>query len=141
MTNTKTAKTHEQIIEEKNKEARKEIAKRLQRLTYYFTKDYVTELDNRKREIAAEQEMKAEAEKTGEVKCMVLTAEANAEIAMDCITDLIHAVTILTDPEQDVDDWMLDGISAMLDSVNQKHEGIPYDLSASICGLLCAQFR
>lgn len=45
-----------------------------------------------------------------------------------------------TDYEQDVDEWMLSGITAMMDRANEM-KIIPYDLPTSICGLLCAQYR
>lgn len=111
--------------------------KRLHTLAYLYTEEYVRELDNKKREDA----MIREAEKNGEAACIVLTAENNAKVMMSCITDVMHAVNILNDAEEDVPDWMLAGINAMLDKVNETHDGIPFDLSVSICGLLCSQFR
>ncbi len=85
-------------------------------------------------------EMQDAATEGGEIKCMVLTAENNARVMMNCITDCIAAVNILTNKEEDVDDWMIAGINAMLDKVLEGH-AIPFDLPASICGILCAQFR
>ena len=122
------------------KEERRETAKRIQRFTYYYTKEYVHELDNKKREDAAVKEMQDAATEGGEIKCMVLTAENNAHIAMGSITDCIAAVNILTNMEEDVDDWMIAGINAMLDKVYESHT-IPFDLPTSICGLLGAQYR
>ena len=122
------------------KEERRETAKRIQRFTYYYTKEYVHELDNKKREDAAVKEMQDAATEGGEIKCMVLTAENNARVMMDCITDCIAAVNILTNMEEDVDDWMIAGINAMLDKV-YKGNAIPFDLPTSICGLLGAQYR
>ena len=122
------------------KEERRETAKRIQRFTYYYTKEYVRELDNKKREDAAVKEMEDAAKEDGEIKCMVLTAENNARVMMGCITDCIAAVNILTNMEKDVDDWMIAGINAMLDKV-YKGNAIPFDLTTSICGLLCAQYR
>jgi len=122
------------------KEERRETAKRIQRLTYWYTEEYVKELDNKKREDAAVKEMEAEKTEGGEIKMMVLTAENNANVAMGCITDCIAAVNILTNMEEDVDDWMIAGINAMLDKVNAGHV-IPFDLPTSICGLLGAQYR
>ena len=115
------------------KEERRETAKRIQRFTYYYTKEYVHELDNKKREDAAVKEMQDAATE-------VLTAENNARVMMDCITDCIAAVNILTNMEEDVDDWMIAGINAMLDKV-YKGNAIPFDLPTSICGLLGAQYR
>ena len=37
--------------------------------------------------------------------------------------------------EEDVDDWMIAGINAMLDKVRVTR-GIPFDLSTAICGVL-----
>lgn len=122
------------------KEERRETAKRIKCLTYWYTKEYVKELDNKKREDAAVKEMEAEKTEYGEIKCMVLTAENNARVMMNCITDCIAAVNILANMEEDVDDWMIAGINAMLDKVNASH-AIPFDLSTSICGILCAQYR
>lgn len=122
------------------KEERRETAKRIQRLTYWYTKEYVREVDNKKHEDAAVKEMQDAATEGGEIKCMVLTAENNARVMMGCITDCIAAVNILTNKEEDVDDWMITGINAMLDKVLDGH-AIPFDLPVSICGILCAQYR
>lgn len=122
------------------KEERRETAKRIQRLAYFYTVEYVGQLDNKKREDAAVKEMQDAATEGGEIKCMVLTAENNARVAMGSITDCIAAVNILVNMEEDVDDWMIAGINAMLDKVRVSR-GIPFDLSASICGLLGAQYR
>ena len=85
-------------------------------------------------------EMEAAAEKDGKIRCMVLTAENNARVAMSCITDCMAAVDILVNMEEDVDDWMIAGINAMLDKVKPSR-GIPFNLSTSICGVLGAQYR
>lgn len=122
------------------REERRETAKRIQRFTYYYTKEYVRELDNKKREDAAVKEMEEAATEGGEIKCMVLTAENNARVMMNCITDCIAAVDILVNMEEDVEDWMIAGINAMLDKVYKGH-AIPFDLPTSICGLLGAQYR
>ena len=42
--------------------------------------------------------------------------------------------------EEDVDDWMIAGINAMLDKVKPSR-GLPFDLSTSIRGVLGAQYR
>lgn len=122
------------------REERRETAKRIQRLAYFYTVEYVGQLDNKKREDAAVKEMQDAATEGGEIKCMVLTAENNARVAMGSITDCIAAVNILVNMEEDVDDWMIAGINAMLDKVRVSR-GIPFDLSTSICGLLGAQYR
>lgn len=122
------------------REERRETAKRIQRLAYFYTVEYVGQLDNKKREDAAVKEMQDAATEGGEIKCMVLTAENNARVAMGSITDCIAAVNILVNMEEDVDDWMIAGINAMLDKVRVSRR-IPFDLSTSICGLLCAQYR
>ena len=122
------------------KEERRETAKRIQRLAYFYTVEYVGQLDNKKREDAAVKEMQAAETEGGEIKCMVLTAENNARVAMGSITDCIAAVNILVNMEEDVDDWMIAGINAMLDKVRVT-QGIPFDLSTAICGVLGAQYR
>lgn len=122
------------------KEERRGTAKRIQRLAYFYTVEYVGQLDNKKREDAAVKEMQDAATEGGEIKCMVLTAENNARVAMGSITDCIAAVNILVNMEEDVDDWMIAGINAMLDKVRVS-QGIPFDLSTAICGVLGAQYR
>ena len=122
------------------REERRETAKRIQRLAYFYTVEYVGQLDNKKREDAAVKEMQDAATEGGEIKCMVLTAENNARVAMGSITDCIAAVNILVNMEEDVDDWMIAGINAMLDKVRVS-QGIPFDLSTAICGVLGAQYR
>ena len=122
------------------REERRETAKRIQRLAYFYTAEYVGQLDNKKREDAAVKEMQDDATEGGEIKCMVLTAENNARVAMGSITDCIAAVNILVNMEEDVDDWMIAGINAMLDKVRVT-QGVPFDLSTAICGVLGAQYR
>lgn len=119
-------------------EERKEVARRLQRITFYYTEEYVEDLTKKEKEDAAIKEL--EANPSGEIRCMVLTAEHNAKVMMDCIKDLIRAVNILRDKNEEVDEWMLAGITAMLDKVAQL-KVLPYDLPASVCGLLGAQYR
>ena len=122
------------------REERRETAKRIQRLAYFYTVEYVGQLDNKKREDAAVKEMQDDATEGGEIKCMVLTAENNARVAMGSITDCIAAVNILVNMEEDVDNWMIAGINAMLDKVRVT-QGVPFDLSTAICGVLGAQYR
>lgn len=119
-------------------EERKEVARRLQRITFYYTEEYVEDLAKKEKEDAAIKEL--EANPSGEIRCMALTAEHNAKVMMDCIKDLIRAVNILRDKNEEVDEWMLAGITAMLDKVAQL-KVLPYDLPASVCGLLGAQYR
>ncbi|MEY8418869.1 hypothetical protein AALA83_06245 [Oscillospiraceae bacterium 44-5] len=125
---------------EASMEQRREVARRLQRVTYCYTVEYVNEMDNKVKEDAAVKAMQDAATEGGEIKCMVLTAENNARVMMSCMKDLIQAINILTDKEQDVDVWMLAGITAMLDKVSELRV-IPFDLPTSICGLLGAQYR
>ena len=122
------------------REERRETAKRIQRLAYFYTAEYVGQLDNKKREDAAVKEMQAAETEGGEIKCMVLTAENNARVAMGSITDCIAAVNILVNMEEDVDNWMIAGINAMLDKVRVT-QGVPFDLSTAIFGVLGAQYR
>lgn len=121
--------------------SRMEVLKRVQRLAYYYTEEYVKELDNKKREAAAVKELEeAKRAGNGEIRCVVLTAEHNAKVLMDCITDCITAVNTLKNRDKDVEDWMIAGINAMMDKVNGTG-AIPYDLPLSICGLLCVQYQ
>ena len=121
-------------------EERVAVAKRLQRAVFYFTEEYLKELENKAKEDEAVAAMQANSSKDGPVQCMVLTAEGNANVMLDCIKELHRAVHILLDKQEDVDEWMLSGITAMMDRANEM-KIIPYDLPTSICGLLCAQYR
>ena len=110
------------------------------RAVFYFTEEYLKELENKAKEDEAVAAMQANSSKDGPVQCMVLTAEGNANVMLDCIKELHRAVHILLDKQEDVDEWMLSGITAMMDRANEM-KIIPYDLPTSICGLLCAQYR
>lgn len=121
-------------------EERVAVTKRLQRAVFYFTEEYLKELENKAKEDEAVAAMQANGFKDGPVQCMVLTAEGNANVMLDCIKELHRAVHILLDKQEDVDEWMLSGITAMMDRANEM-KIIPYDLPTSICGLLCAQYR
>lgn len=123
-----------------NLEERKQVIGRIQRLTYWYTKEYTEELENKKAEDKAVEEMQARKNEDGKIEMMVLTAENNAKVMLSCITECIQAVEILKNPKEDVELWMLAGINAMLDKANEM-KVIPYDLPTSICGLLCSQFR
>jgi len=118
---------------------RKDLAKRLQRAAYWYTEEYVKELSNKAKEDATVKEMQ-EADDGSEIRCVVLTAEQNANVMLDCIQEVIRAVNILLNKEEDVEDWMLAGINAMMDKCNDQHI-IPFDLPASICGILGAEWR
>lgn len=118
---------------------RKNTMRRIQRLTYWFTEEYVKELENKKKEDAAVKEMNENSD-TNEIKCVVLTAEHNAEVMMECIKECICAVNLLANEDEEVEDWMLAGINAMLEKVNESR-CIPFDLPTSICGLLCTHIR
>lgn len=117
-------------------EERVSVAKRLQRAVYWYSEEYLKELDNK----VKEDEAVAGLPKDGPIQCVVLTAEHNAKVMLDCIRELHKAVHILLDKQEDVDEWMLSGINAMMDKANAM-KVIPFDLPASICGLLCAQYR
>lgn len=49
------------------REERRETAKRIQRLAYFYTVEYVREMDNKKREYAAVKEMQDAATEGGEI--------------------------------------------------------------------------
>ena len=59
--------------ESATKEERRETAKRIQRLAYFYTVDYVQEMDNKKREAAAVKEMQAAATEGCILSSLLLT--------------------------------------------------------------------
>ena len=74
------------------------------------------------------------------LRCMVLTAENNARVMLDCMKDARRLLKLLIDENEDFDDWMLVGMNAVFDHLNLSHE-IPFDLAASMLGLVLAQYR
>lgn len=69
-----------------------------------------------------------------------MTAENNAKVMLSCMKDMRRAIEILEDKDEDVDEWMLAGITAMLDKAGEMRI-IPFDLPTSICGVLGADWR
>lgn len=132
------AEEKEDPQEPENWEARKELGRRIQRLMYYYTIEYMDEMENKEREADAIKAM--EADSSSEVKCMVLTAEWNAKVMMDCMKECRQAVKILACKDEDVDDWMIAGIDAAITAATKDHT-IPFDLPTCINGMLGAEYR
>lgn len=121
-----------------NWEERKETARRIQRLMYHYTCDYMDELAKKEKEDKAVEEMKNSS--SAEIKCVVLTAEWNAKVVLDCMKDCRKAVRILANKNEEVDNWMLAGINAAITEAT-KDGFIPFDLPACLCGMLGAEWR
>lgn len=119
-------------------EERKQVITRIQCLTYWYTTEYMEVLDDQRTEEKAIRELRTRADESREIKMVVLSAENNVKVILSCITSCVKAVNILRN--EDVEPWMLAGINAMIDKVNETGI-VPYDLPISICGLLCSQFK
>ena len=119
---------------------RKDLVLRMRRATFAYTREYLNYLEKKEQEEIACKEAKEDYEKDGVTRCLVLTAESNAKVMLGCMKDMKQAIEILENREEDVDEWMIAGIVAMLDKASEM-KIIPFDLPASICGLLCAQYR
>lgn len=119
---------------------RKDLVLRLRRATFAYTREYLDELANKEKEDAECKKAQEAYEKDGVRRCIVLTAENNAKVMLGCMKDMKRAIEILENHEEDVDEWMLVGITAMLDKAHDLRI-IPFDLPGSICGLLGADWR
>lgn len=119
---------------------RKDLVKRLRRAAFAYTREYLDELENKEKEEAECKAAQEAYEKDGVVRCIVMTAENNAKVMLGCMKDMKRAIEILEDRAEDVDDWMMAGITAMLDKAGEM-KIIPFDLPTSICGVLGADWR
>lgn len=119
---------------------RKDLVKRLRRATFAYTREYLDELENKEKEEAECKAAQEAYEKDGVISCIVMTAENNAKVMLSCMKDMRRAIEILEDKDEDVDEWMLAGITAMLDKAGEMRI-IPFDLPTSICGVLGADWR
>ena len=119
-----------------NKQARIDLAKRLHHLQYFYTEEYLQELKNKEEEEEEVRKMK----ESGDPCCMLMTADNNAKVMLDCMKDTSKTIKILKDEDEDVDDWMIAAINAALDSCNEEHT-IPFDLPVCMLGMLGANYR
>ena len=114
-------------------ERRKQVIKRLYSLVYWFADEMLSEEEAEAREAAEFERQKAE--KPGELIMRVSAHDNNARVMKDCMKAARDAANYLRDKENDVEDWQIAGITAMLDQCNK--EGIvAYDLPYAINGLL-----
>ena len=136
--NGEEVKPEQEPEKPENWEDRKELGHRIQRIMYHLTCEYMDEMEKKAEEDKAVEEMKNNP--SGEVRCMVLTAEWNAHVLMDCMKDCRRAVRILADKGEDIEAWMIAGANAAIDEAT-KDGFIPFDLPTCLCGLLGAEFR
>ncbi len=114
-------------------ERRKQVIKRLYSLVYWFADEMLSEEEAEAREAAEFEREKAE--KPGELIMRVSAHDNNARVMKDCMKAARDAANYLRDKENDVEDWQIAGINAMLDQCNK--EGIvAYDMPYAINGLL-----
>lgn len=110
-----------------------------QKVNELFHTDYDHDPErSREEEKKAVEEM--ESNPSAEVRCLVLTADQNAKVMLDCMRDCVRAVKVLTDKTDDVDAWMVAGCNAAISKASEDRI-IPYDLPASLCGMLGADYR
>lgn len=118
-------------------ETRKGVHKRVRMLLSFFASEYIEDLAKKEIEDAAIRTMEENLGSSPRV--MVLTAENNSRVMLDCMKDCNKILKILYDEDVDVEDWQLAGMNAIFDRLNESHE-IPYDLPAALLGLLLAQY-
>ena len=74
-------------------------------------------------------------EQPGEVKFRVSAHDHNASVMKDCMKAARDAANYLRNKENDIEEWQLAGITAMIDQCN-KENIVAYDLPYAINGLL-----
>lgn len=119
-----------------NKEIRIALCKRLHHLGWFYTQEYMQELDNKAEEEKKIQEMK----ESNEPVCCVLTADNNAKVMLDCMKATKAIMELLRDEDEDVEDWQISAINAALDTTNESNF-VSFDLPYCILGMLGAQYR
>ncbi len=115
------------------KERRKQVIKRLYALVYWFADEMLSEEEAEAREEAEFEREKAE--KPGELVMRVSAHDNNARVMKHCMKATRDAVNYLRNKENEVEDWQIAGINAMLDQCN-KENIVAYDLPYAINGLL-----
>ena len=118
-------------------EARKDLARRIATLNYYYTAEYLQELTTAEKEKKAAEAMKSE--QTDEFRCMVMTGDWNAHVNLECMKNCVEIVNYLTDKEEVVELWQLAGITAMLDKSNEEHS-YDYSMPQAISDVLGIRF-
>ena len=119
---------------------RKELGRRIQRLMFHYTCEYMDEMEKKAKEDEAVEKMQSAAADGEPVQYMVLTAEWNAKVMMDCMEECRKAVRVLFDKGEEVENWMIAGVNAAITEAT-KDGFIPFDLPTCICGMLGAEFR
>lgn len=115
------------------KERRKQVIKRLYALVYWFADEMLSEEEAEAREAAEFEREKAE--KPGKLIMRVSAHDHNASVMKHCMKATRDAVNYLRNKENEVEDWQIAGINAMLDQCN-KENIVAYDLPYAINGLL-----
>lgn len=123
-------KTEEMV----NKEARIELARRLCKWLYWFADEMFNNEETGAKNKAEFERLRKE--KPDELVMMVDCSENNARVMKECMKEVRDAINFIKNPEYDVEDWQLAGITAMLDKCKETHT-IPYDVPTAIKGLLC----
>ena len=112
-----------------------ETTQRLRKLMSIFAMEYLSDLDK----IEEERKTVEEAENSGERFMIVLAGEQNSKVSLSCMKETRKAIDFMKNAENDVENWQLAGINAMLDYINVDGN-IPFDLPTAICGILGTDF-
>lgn len=115
------------------REQRKQVIKRLYALVYWFADEMLSEEEAEARDAAEFEREKAE--NPGVLTMRVSVHENNAGVMKHCMKAARDAANYLKNKENDIEDWQIAGINAMMDQCN-KESIIPYDLPYAINGLL-----
>ena len=118
-------------------ETRKDLARRIATLNYYYTDEYLQELAKAEEEKKAAEEMKNDP--TDEFRCMVMTGDWNAHVNLECMKNCVEIIHYLTNEEEVVEPWQLAGITAMLDKSNEEHS-FDYSMPQAISDVLGIRF-
>ena len=113
------------------KESIRNLMKRVSCMNMLFTEEYVKELEN----LEKEKELVEKAKKSEEPTCVVMTADWNAKVDLDCMKECTKIFQYLNGHADDIEEWVIAGINAMMDKVNEMKE-LPYDLPTVIYKML-----
>ena len=120
--------------EPKNAEERKKVYTRLCKWLYWFADEMFNE-EERGEKAQAEFEKECR-ENPGKQVMYIDTSTNNARVMKTCMKETRDAINFIRNPENDIEDWQLAGITAMLDKCNETGT-VPYDIPTAIKGLLC----
>ena len=126
-------------MEATRKEEIKNVINRLARLSYWFSKEMLKEMDEAEafEKACKEAQKKAEQNPEAPIEIMISAASGYARTMRHCLEATNSCIDYLRkdDNAEYVESWQLAGINAMFDKANEEHI-IPFDIPYAIQGIL-----